>query len=52
MKKTVLLIAISIGIYSCQINTNSAGTVLKNDAKSEMVKSHLKCIHEQRFKCS
>lgn len=41
MKKTFLLIAISIGIYSCQINTNSAGTVLKNDAKSEMVKSHL-----------
>jgi hypothetical protein len=41
MKKTLLFLAISIGIYSCQTNTNSAGIVLKNDTKSEMVKSHL-----------
>lgn len=41
MKKILLLLAISIGSYSCQTNTNSAGIVLKNDKKSEMVKSHL-----------
>ena len=41
MKKILLLLAISIGSYSCQTNTNSAGIVLKNDTKSEMVKSHL-----------
>lgn len=41
MKKLLLFLVISTGIYSCQTNTNSAGTVLKNDEKSEMVKGHL-----------
>jgi hypothetical protein len=44
MKKLLSFLAISIGIYSCQINTNSAGTVFKNDAKSEMVKEPFRML--------
>ncbi|MDA8698583.1 hypothetical protein N9M11_00465 [Flavobacteriaceae bacterium] len=41
MKKILLFLILSVGIYSCQTNTNSSGTILKNDAKSENVKRHL-----------
>ncbi|MDB4714851.1 hypothetical protein OAF23_01900 [Flavobacteriaceae bacterium] len=41
MKKILLILILSVGIYSCQTNTNSSGTILKNDAKSENVKRHL-----------
>ena len=41
MKKTILIIVLSTGLISCQMITNSSGIVLKNDEKSNLVKSHM-----------
>ena len=41
MKKILLAILVSSGLISCQTTMSSAGIVLKNDEKSQLVKSHL-----------
>ena len=46
MKKTILIIVLSTGLISCQMITNSSGIVLKNDEKSNLVKSHMEAYME------
>ena len=46
MKKILLILLISTGFISCQMNPNSAGIVLKNDEKSNLVKSHMEAYME------
>ena len=46
MKKIILTLMLSAGFISCQMNPNSAGIVLKNDEKSNLVKSHMEAYME------
>jgi hypothetical protein len=46
MKKIILTLVISAGFISCQMNPNSVGILLKNDEKSNLVKSHMEAYME------
>ena len=46
MRKIILTLVLSAGFISCQMNPNSVGIVLKNDEKSNLVKSHMEAYME------
>ena len=46
MKKTIFTLLFSTMIISCQTISNSSGIVIKNDKKSNLVKSHMEAYME------